>query len=84
MSSDMSIAVGVDGEEERKAARQAGRGTTSATWAEARGETNRSEKGGMAEEPENTRAQGSRVAVYKQRNAEMYIQTAADRNQAGE
>lgn len=37
MSSDMSIVVGVDGEEERKAERQAGRDTTSATWTEARG-----------------------------------------------
>lgn len=37
MSSDMSIAVGWTEEEERKAERQAGRDTTSATWTEARG-----------------------------------------------
>lgn len=37
MSSDMSIAVGVDGEKERKTERQTGRDATSATWTEARG-----------------------------------------------
>jgi len=49
-----------------------------------KGKANRREKGrGWEQPPENTRAQGSRVAVYKQRNAGMYIQTAAERNRAG-